>query len=841
MWKRFFLFALIAQVTGLPLEARAEDATVLWPERQRAFLHDGPGLLLSESQHDELLAADPEERQQWIEAFLQQDPIPETPTNELTEGIRRRQGLTRREFLSLLDDRARLLFLHGEPASRTEIECGQTFKPLEIWTYQKDTSSVSLVLYPPSPGKAYRLWLPLDSKYALYTREMAYYLEQWEELRSRIRAKRFDLQTCPDTPKVDAATGVDGLRGYRAGRPKNQQILRFLQAPDDLAAWARVAAESVLPDAVPNLELGELEVFFPDRWQQRIVTRFRLTVPAGTELGVSTENDKSEIVFGVDGVLEQEGQVFDEFKARFKLAPPGAEVPIALTLERALRPDRTFVVHLRVRDEIGGSETFVSRGFAVPSEPQVVELPPVPLETIVALGEELAKRAIPGHDSLLLVPPAADVVLGLWRAEALVTGSRIVKVIFYVDGQQQLSRAQRPFSAELRLAKFPTEQLVRAEGYDAAGELVAADEVFLNQPRGSLRVRILEPKRGAAVAGRMVAKAEVVVPEDRRVEKVEFVVNEQLVRTLSKPPWEAEIDVAADGQTSYLTVAATLDDGTRAEEVRFLNAPRYLEEVDVNLVELFTSVSDRNGRLVRGLIQEDFQVFEDGRPQKIGKFDLVEDLPLTIGFTIDTSGSMVDALPEAQRAAIGFLENILTRRDKAFAVSFSDRPELLIPPTDDISAVEEVLKDLRSVGWTALHDAVVTSLYYFRGVRGRRAMILLSDGDDTASSIAFRDAVEYARRSGVAIFTVGLDVGRLQLGIRKKLTRLAEETGGRAFFISEAAELDSVYDEIEQELRSQYLVAYTSDRPFGEGEFRTVDVKVKGGKLKARTIRGYYP
>ena len=121
-------------------------------------------------------------------------------------------------------------------------------------------------------------------------------------------------------------------------------------------------------------------------------------------------------------------------------------------------------------------------------------------------------------------------------------------------------------------------------------------------------------------------------------------------------------------------------DGTRAEEVRFLNAPRYLEVVDVNLVELFTSVTDRNGRLVRGLIQEDFQVFEDGRPQKIGKFDLVEDLPLTIGFTIDTSGSMVDALPEAQRAAIGFLQNILTRRDKAFAVSFSDRPELLIPP-----------------------------------------------------------------------------------------------------------------------------------------------------------------
>ena len=113
---------------------------------------------------------------------------------------------------------------------------------------------------------------------------------------------------------------------------------------------------------------------------------------------------------------------------------------------------------------------------------------------------------------------------------------------------------------------------------------------------------------------------------------------------------------------------------------------------------------------------------------------------------------------------------------------------------------------------------------------------------DTAGSSGHKKELrEIPNTGGVAIFTVGVRVGSLKMGIRKKLTRLAEETGGRAFFISEAAELDSVYDEIEQELRSQYLVAYTSDRPFGEGEFRTVDVKVKGGKLKARTIRGYYP
>ena len=145
------------------------------------------------------------------------------------------------------------------------------------------------------------------------------------------------------------------------------------------------------------------------------------------------------------------------------------------------------------------------------------------------------------------------------------------------------------------------------------------------------------------------------------------------------------------------------------------------------------------------------------------------------------------------------------------------------------------------MGWTTLHDAVVTSLYYFRGVRGRRALVVLSDGDDTASSLAFAETLEYARRSGVAIFSVGLDVGSLKTGVRRKLTKLAEETGGRVFFIHSAAEMAGVYREIEDELRSQYLVAYSPDRPVtGEG-FRLVEVKVRGGKLKARTISGYYP
>ena len=113
-----------------------------------------------------------------------------------------------------------------------------------------------------------------------------------------------------------------------------------------------------------------------------------------------------------------------------------------------------------------------------------------------------------------MIPPPSNVVLGLWRAEALVTGARIAKVQFSVDGAKQMTRNSRPFTAELRLSKYPVEQIVRADGLDENGETVASDEVIINQPRGALRVRILEPEQGVAVAGRIMARAEVVVPED---------------------------------------------------------------------------------------------------------------------------------------------------------------------------------------------------------------------------------------------------------------------------------------------------------------------------------------
>ncbi len=871
-----FLFLVLSFVVAVvPVAARESVDPTLWPEAQRSFFQDGPGWLLSKEQRKGLLAMDEAERQTFIDQFLAADPIPETPENELVEGIRRRTLLALSSYLSPSDVRYRLLFLSGEPTSRQRIDCGLAFKPLEIWRYspaglagqraieaqrvlepevQREVTSKGkgkggrrlppwiespqVVLYLPSPGASYRMWEPFDSKRALYSSEMEYYLRQSQEIWGR--GRRFDRQACKEADLVDRATGIEALWGYSKERPTRGAIATFVAPPTDLAAWARAAAATQLPEAkatfAPALGADALRVLFPRARRQRMVTRFLVTLPPEIQLQADSKGRYRLIL---DGVVESDGKVFEDFRVRFELKSDVAGSAIPLAADQLLRPLTSFVIRLKVRDEISGAVGYLAAGFEVPREPRKEDAESA-LSALVGEVED-TEALISGPDALLLVPvPEGEVTLGLFRAEALVSGERIAKVVFLVDGVQQLTRARPPFTAEVRLAERPREQVVRAEGYDSEGQLVAADELILNQPRGAFRVRIVEPAAGEKAVGEVPVRAEVVVPDERHVQEVEVQLDGETVATLSHPPWTTTLQVPATTEFSYLTVVARLDDDRWVEAVRVLNSTNELEELNIRLVELYTTVTDRSNHLVRGLTQEEFEVYEQGVAQEITKFELVENLPLTLGVTIDTSGSMTSSLVEAQRAGQAFLSNVLTPLDRCFVVGFSGKPTLRMAPTSDVESCSLGLDGLIAEGWTALHDAVVTSLYHMRELTGQRALVLLSDGDDTVSSVSFEDALEYARRSGVVIYTIGLDVSALSLDVRRKLAKLATETGGRTFYIHSASELGGVYGEIERELRSRYLIAY-SPKSSGDGGFREVEIKTKRRGLKVRTIRGYYP
>jgi Ca-activated chloride channel homolog len=899
----------------VPPPPPAADDPVLWPEPQRAFFQDGPQLLLSDDQRTALTHMDVGARQRWIDELLARDPSADTPASTLREGILRRQRLVADKYVSPADVRAQLTFLDGPPAERAILDCGTTFKPIEVWTYKSGADASgragSIVVYRPEPDEPFRAWTPNDGKRALYTPEMEYWLEQWEELRGAV-GRRFDLQLCKQAPLIDRVTGIAGLTGKRGGggesaaavqhaygkRPGGQEGEGLLDPPGDLARWAREAAATPVGNLPAALAVRSLELQFPEWDGQRILARAIAevvatgrvteerpaagggdTAPAGSPApaGAPTAQAPGNVAAGaaaagankqlvgltVEGAVENAGHIFESFRVRFRLPAPAAGQPVTLALDRPLRPRRAFVLRMKIRDEGSGAEAHVARGFIVP--PQPITPPAVTaaggangagagtgLPPSMPLGEQdraaqqrvpqrLGAQSLVQNDTVTLVPPEDDVVFGLWRAEALVTGHQIAKVVFSVDDKQQFSRHSPPYSVELRLKRLPTEQVVKADGYDLQGRLISSDQLVLNQPHGGLAVAIQQPARGARPVGRTEAVAEVTVPSERRVELVEFRLNDQLVAKVTRPPWTATLDVPAQGDTVYLTVAAQLDDGTRAEDVRFLRSPSYVEEMAVNLVELYTTVLDGSGQLARGLTGDDFEVLENGQPQKIAKFELVENLPLTLGILIDTSGSMASSLGEAQRAAGGFLERMVRPGDRCFTLTFSDRPVLRMPLTDDPRAAAQSLERLQADGSTSIHDALVHSLFYYRGTHGQRALVLLSDGDDNTSQLTYDEALEYAKRSGVAIFTIGLKIPVHNVGIRRKLDRLGELTGGRVFYVSKAAELAGVYAEIERELRSRYLLAFQSGLQAGAGGYRQVEVKMRKPGLKARTARGYYP
>jgi Ca-activated chloride channel family protein len=284
---------------------------------------------------------------------------------------------------------------------------------------------------------------------------------------------------------------------------------------------------------------------------------------------------------------------------------------------------------------------------------------------------------------------------------------------------------------------------------------------------------------------------------------------------------------------------AYLPDGLATEDVVFVNAPDTVEEMDVQFVELYTSALDGAGRPIDGLGEGDFRVFEDGVEQRIARFERVRDLPIHAGVLIDNSGSMQGSLEAARRAALTFFGQAITPRDHAALITFNKFPHLAVKLTNNLQELGGGLAGLTAEGETALYDSLIFGLYYFAGIKGQRALLVLSDGKDEASRFSFEETLEYARRAGVTVYTIGL--GLREGDARRKLTAIAEETGGRSFFVVEASQLEAIYRSIEQELRSQYLIAYQSTNASDERDFREVELKVARPGVKVQTISGYYP
>jgi len=194
----------------------------------------------------------------------------------------------------------------------------------------------------------------------------------------------------------------------------------------------------------------------------------------------------------------------------------------------------------------------------------------------------------------------------------------------------------------------------------------------------------------------------------------------------------------------------------------------------------------------------------------------------------------------ARDSGAAFFQNVLQKGDKAFLVAFDSQPHMIQKWSSELSALNSGLAKLRPEESTALYDAVVYSLYNFLGVKGQKALVLLTDGKDTASKFTFEQALEYAQRAAVPIYTVGIGIRGVDMEVRNKINRFANETGGTSYYIDDVKDLSRIYSDIQNELRSQYVLGfYPSPDVKAGGKWREVTVQTAEGRVK--TIRGYYP
>ncbi len=368
----------------------------------------------------------------------------------------------------------------------------------------------------------------------------------------------------------------------------------------------------------------------------------------------------------------------------------------------------------------------------------------------------------------------------------------------------------------------------------AAGSALAQD---IN-PRRGFGVRVTEPKANELVVGSVTIRAEVTARRPEDVERVDFIVDDRLVLADSEPPYQVVFDFGKRTGTRVIRVVAHHREGATASDFILTRATDLQFVVNVQRVVLDVSVRDGQHRLVRNLSAADFEVVEEGRPQKVATVS-PEKRPLLVGVVLDSSGSMRERMKEAQEAACGFVD-ALEPQDRAFVVDFDEQVTLVEEVSSDRALLCKAIRSTSAVGGTALYDAIHASYRVLRGTTAeRRALVLLSDGDDTESRVKFPELLREAQLNDVAVYVIGLDVGSMSEA-RRSLAELAEQTGGRSFFVKKAEELLGIYTEIADELRTLYQVVYSSDNQKFDGRFVPVSVRVRNGKdFDVRHRTGY--
>lgn len=757
---------------------------------------------------------------------------------EVREQYYARRETAKEKYRSIASDRGRIYVIHGEPLeikTYGDPVC-RLVQPLEVWTYgfiPEIGHNVRLVFYLPRHGVDYRLWMQRGTKsedlVELVSTEVMVLSQEDEAVafqkvfgpaNSRICYLKSHLE-CECVKGDEIQQIIFGAQISQSSWSKAFQPPAV--NPEDVR---RILHSIVLANPSATKLPAEFSVAFPARQQSRTDAQMTILIPRSKLVMKEVGGVKLYSLDVIGEVLKDE-QIFERYRYHFDYPFETVGDPVAVVIDRFLQPAE-YQSRIKITDINSNAEAVIEKTIVVP------EIAARAKSTVAAADDidspQTRLRIVPLPDGLLHGPQHVDTIT---------SGEDIKAVEFYLDGSKIMTKRSPPFALDLDLGDVPQTRRIRAIALNAKGEFVGGDELIVNSGGGDFRVRIVSPRVAMKLSGPTRVQMSVMVPEGKKLEKVDLYLNETHLATLFAPPYVQTVNLPS--QLAYLRAVATLADPDQApsEDVVMINTPQYMEEVSVHLVELPTTVT-RDNRPVSDLPQTAFTVLDEGKPVKLAKFEHVTDLALSIGLAIDTSTSMQPRIAEAQKAGAQFLTSVMRKGDKAFLVAFDSQPHVIQRWSSNSAELIAGLAKLRTDESTALYDAIVSSLYNFVGAKGQKALVVITDGKDTSSKFSFDQALEYARRAAVPVYAIGIGISAAEVDVRYRLGKFCTETGGNIYYIDQISDLHRIYDEIQTELRSQYILGfYPAESAKRDTQWHAVTVQVSDGK--AKTIRGYYP